>query len=499
MKISFAKPAALKGHAAVVFAGPGGKLFSHGVKLDADSGGAITRAIKAASFEGKKNQLLELLGLPHIGATRLIVAGVGKAGDIDAKAAEEVGGALIAKLQTSGETAVHIVIDDIAGLKLTGGDFAARVAYGLKLRSYRFDRYRTKEEEGKKPTLTKVVVMVDEAKKAEAAFARLEAVANGVFFARDLVSEPGNVIYPESYAKEIKKLEKQGLKIQVLDEKAMKKLGMGALLGVSQGSAHEAKLAILEWRGAKNAKAKPIAFVGKGLTFDSGGISLKPGEGMQDMKFDMAGSAAVVGVMQALAARQARVNAVGVVALVENMPSDKAQRPGDVVKSMSGQTIEVINTDAEGRLVLADALWYTQDRFKPQCVIDLATLTGAMIIALGHEYAGVFSNNDTLAKQLIAAGEAEGDLVWRMPIGKMYEKDIESDIADMKNVGAGRTAGSIAGAVFLQRFVNDLPWAHIDIAGTAWIKKDKPTTPKGATGYGVRLLDRLVADYYEEK
>ena len=293
-------------------------------------------------------------------------------------------------------------------------------------------------------------------------------------------------------------LRELGIDVEVLDEKKMKKLGFGALLGVGQGSVRPPRLVIMRWLGAKDKAAAPLAFVGKGITFDTGGISLKPGPGMEDMKWDMAGAGAVFGAMKAIAGRKAKANVVGVLALAENMPDGNAQRPGDIVTSLSGQTIEVLNTDAEGRLVLADALWYTQDRFKPRLMIDLATLTGAVIIALGSEYAAVFSNSDELVERLQASGKAVGENLWRLPLGDSYDREIDCDAADMKNISSGREAGSTIGAVFLQRFVNSVPWAHLDIAGTAWSKKDKPTVPKGATGYGVRLLDRLVAQYYED-
>ena len=293
-------------------------------------------------------------------------------------------------------------------------------------------------------------------------------------------------------------LRELGIDVEVLDEKKMKKLGFGALLGVGQGSVRPPRLVVMRWLGAKDKAAAPLAFVGKGITFDTGGISLKPGPGMEDMKWDMAGAGAVFGAMKAIAGRKAKANVVGVLALAENMPDGNAQRPGDIVTSLSGQTIEVLNTDAEGRLVLADALWYTQDRFKPRLMIDLATLTGAVIIALGSEYAAVFSNSDELVERLQASGKAVGENLWRLPLGDSYDREIDCDAADMKNISSGREAGSTIGAVFLQRFVNSVPWAHLDIAGTAWSKKDKPTVPKGATGYGVRLLDRLVAQYYED-
>ena len=337
---------------------------------------------------------------------------------------------------------------------------------------------------------------------AERAYEPLDKTASAVFFTRDLVSEPANVIYPDTLAAQARTLTDLGVVVEVLDENKMRKLGMNALLGVGQGSIRPPRLVVMEWHGSPPGGDKhspPIAFIGKGVTFDTGGISIKPAAGMGDMKWDMAGSAVVIGLMQLLAARKAKVDAVGLVGLVENMPSGTAQRPGDIVTSMSGQTIEVLNTDAEGRLVLADALWYCQDRYKPRLMIDLATLTGAVIVALGHHCAGLFSNNDELANQLIEAGKAVGEEVWRLPLDESYDREIDSDAADVKNIGGGRAAGSILGAQFIQRFVNDVPWAHLDIAGTAWSSKDAPTVPKGATAFGVRLLDQLVAQHYEKK
>jgi leucyl aminopeptidase len=319
-----------------------------------------------------------------------------------------------------------------------------------------------------------------------------------VFVTRDLVSEPANVIYPKSFVTRAKGLEKLGVKVSALGAAQMKKLGMGALIGVGQGSEREPQLLVLEWQGAPKTKAKaPVAIVGKGVTFDTGGISIKPAAGMEDMKWDMGGAGVVVGLMRALAARKAKAAVVGICGLVENMPSGTAQRPGDIVTSMSGQTIEVLNTDAEGRLVLADALWYVQDKFKPRAIVDLATLTGAIIVALGHEHAGLFCNDDTLCKQLLAAGKAVGEPVWRLPLGKGYDTLIDSEAADMKNIG-NRSAGSITAAQFLQRFVKEgTPWAHLDIAGVTWSAKDKPTVPKGGTAFGVRLLDHLIGENYE--
>ena len=376
---------------------------------------------------------------------------------------------------------------------------ASEIALGARLGSYSFDKYHTKKKDEDKKTLGQLTVMLDEPAAAEAAFRPNDSLATGVFVTRDLVSEPSNVKYPKTITQDIEALAEDGVEVELFDRDRMASLGMGSLLGVAQGSEHEPYLAIMRWNGApEGLDAQPVAFIGKGVTFDTGGISIKPSQGMEEMKYDMAGAATVIGLMKCLAGRKARVNAVGVVGLVENMPDGKAQRPGDVVTSMSGQTIEVINTDAEGRLVLADALWYTQETFKPQFMVDLATLTGAIIISLGTFQAGLFSNDDELSERLIAAGKESGEEVWRLPLSERYDKDINSAIADMKNVGKGREAGSVTAAQFLQRFVNDVPWAHLDIAGMAWMKRgDDPTVPKGASGYGVRLLDQLVRSHYE--
>jgi leucyl aminopeptidase len=491
MKVSFSEAALPKKGAVVVLVAEGKKLSAAAKALDKQTKGAISRAIEASRFEGKSSQFLEVVAPANTELDRLLLAGTGK--EIDELAQQNLGGGVVGKLGGSGSTAATVIVD--AGAKdLVAA--AANVALGARLASYRFDRYRTKEEKKDKPTLKSVTVAVKGAAKARKAYAPLNKLADGVFFTRDLVSEPGNVIYPETLAAEDKALTKLGVKVEILDEKKMKALGMNALLGVGQGSARESRVVIMRWDGAAKSK-KPVAFVGKGVTFDTGGISLKPGHGMEEMKWDMGGSGTVIGLMKALAGRKAKVNAVGLVGLVENMPDGKAQRPGDIVKSMSGQTIEILNTDAEGRLVLADVLWYCQDRFKPQFIVDLATLTGAIIISLGHEHAGLFANDDKLSEQLTAAGLATGEKLWRMPLDEAYDKKLKTEAADMKNIG-GRDAGSITAAQFLQRFVNKTPWAHLDIAGVAWSKEAKPTVPKGATGFGVRLLDRFVADNYEK-
>ena len=461
--------------------------------LDAATGGAIGRALEVAEFKGRKGQTTMILA-PGAGLSRVVAVGLGKIADLTPLAAEEAGGQAIAQLAR--EETVSVAPGPLSAA------LTARLALGAVLRSYRFDRYRTTEKPEDKPRLARLALLAEETGAVEAAWARLRPVADGVFLARDLVSEPPNVLTPAEFAHRCEALSALGLKVEVIGPEAMAKLGFGALLGVAQGSVHEPRMVVMQWRGANGGKGrkgngtKPLAFIGKGVTFDSGGISIKPAGGMEDMKWDMAGAGAVVGLMAALAGRRAPVDAVGLVGLVENMPSGTAQRPGDVVKTYSGQTVEIINTDAEGRLVLADVLWYCQKEFEPRFMVDLATLTGAMVVSLGHEIGGFFSNEDELAKKLHAAGEATGEKLWRLPLGDAYDKQIKSEIADMKNVG-GRPGGAITAAQFLQRFVNGKPWAHLDIAGMAWASKDSALAAKGATAYGVRLLNQLVADNYE--
>jgi leucyl aminopeptidase len=500
MKISFAKPAAVKSGALVVLATKGPELTPSAKAVDKATNGALSRAIKSSRYNGDVAEILEILAPAGVDASRVLIVGAGPAGKANVGEFERIGGFVTARLAMSGETQVTVMLDDIGETGATAAEAAARVGSGARLRFYRFDKYRTKETAAKKPSLQKMVIFTSAGKAADAAFARQSAVVDGVWFTRDLVSEPGNVIYPKSMAERLKSLSSLGVDIEILGEKEMKRLGMGSLLGVAQGSVQEPQLVIMRWDGTgKKAKSPPVMLVGKGVTFDTGGISIKPAVGMEEMKWDMGGAGAVAGAMHALAARKAKAHVVGIVGLVENMPDGNAQRPGDVVKSMSGQTIEVINTDAEGRLVLCDAMWYAQERFKPKVMIDLATLTGAMIISLGHEYGGMFCNNDDMAKQLAAAGFASGDRLWRLPMGDAYDKMINSQIADMKNVGP-REAGSITAAQFLARFVKEgVTWAHLDIAGMVWSAKDGPLWEKGATGYGVRLLDRFIADNHEEK
>ena len=489
LAIDFAQPALPESGALVLLAAEGESPSGLWQAADAATGGAIARALAVAEFKGTKSQTCTILA-PGAGLSRVVVVGLGKPAELTPLAAEEAGGTAAAALAKDAAASLYA-----AGL---AAPLAAAAAHGAVLRGYRFDRYRTKEKPEDKPRLERISVLTADPAAARAAYAPLAAAADGVFLARDLVSEPPNVLNPAELAERCGKLTELGLKVEVLGPQEMAKLGFGALLGVAQGSANEPRTVLLHWRGgsAGGEKSRPLAFVGKGVTFDTGGISLKPAAGMEDMKWDMAGAGAVIGLMAALAGRKAAVDVVGLVGLVENMPSGTAQRPGDVVKTYSGQTVEVINTDAEGRLVLADLLWYCQEKFDPRFMVNLATLTGAIIVGLGHEYAGMFSNDDELAGRLAAAGTATGEKVWRMPLGEAYDRLLKSDIADMKNVG-GRPAGSISAAQFLQRFVNGKPWAHLDIAGTAWAGKDAALAPKGATGFGVRLLDRLVAANYE--
>ena len=498
MKLNFVSISLPRTGPLVVGVLSGRTLLATGERVDKATKGALTRAMNASRFKGEKGQTLAVVAPGGVGANQVVLVGLGEADRFDDLAAQAFGGAVYKAVAGTGDKSAVVAVDPVKGSKLSASDAAANVAYGALLASYRFDKYRTKEKADAKPSLTTLNVASRDSADARKKFAPLAKIADGVFFTRDLVSEPANVIYPVSLAQQARSLTKLGVTVQVLDEKQMAKLGMGALLGVAQGSAHKPRLVVMRWNGARGARNKqPIAFVGKGVTFDSGGISIKPAANMEDMKWDMGGSGVVIGLMKALAGRKAKVNAVGVVGLVENMPSATAQRPGDVVKTMSGQTVEVINTDAEGRLVLADAMWYCQDRFKPHTLIDLATLTGAIIVWLGMENAGLFANDDEISDRLTAAGKSVGEPVWRMPLGDAYDKLINSDIADMKNVG-GRWGGSITAAQFLQRFIRDgVKWAHLDIAGVTWSSSDKPTVPKGGTAFGVRLLDRLVADNYE--
>lgn len=495
MQISFSAAALPKTGAILLPIFDDGKPTAAFSAVDKASGGAVARAMKAAAFEGKSGKVLSVVSPGELANPYVFLIGAGAKKEFDALAAQSLGGVGAGQALATREKSATFALDGFGSGKISGGALAARVAHGARLKCYRFDKYRTKEDKSAKPTLTKIAFNTP-AKDAKGEFLPLDKRGDGVFLTRDLVSEPANILHPGEFAKRCRKLAELGLKVKVLGEAEMKKLGMGSLLGVGQGSVHESKLVAMEWMGGKKTDA-PVVFVGKGVTFDTGGISLKPAPGMGDMKWDMGGAGAVTGAMAAIAGRKAKANVVGIVGLVENMPDGNAQRPGDVVKSMSGQTIEVLNTDAEGRLVLADALWWAQETYKAKTVIDLATLTGAIIVSLAHEFGGMFTKDDKLAKQLGAAGDATGDKLWRMPLTQTHYEMIKSDIADMQNIG-GKGAGSSTAAAFLGRFIkDDVSWAHLDIAGMAWNTKDKPTCPKGGAGYGVALLDAFIADNFE--
>ena len=459
-------------------------------KGEAASLGALLGAVAAqARFEGAAGTVAETAAIDDGQAKRLLLIGIGEGSAPDL---ERGGAALTARLQTSGVTVAHV---DFAS---TGSSEAADVlafAMGAKLRNWRIDTYRTRLADTAKPSLTRIVIASPHG-DLSARWSRHAAVADGVALTQTLVAEPPNILYPESFVERCRPLTDLGVEIEVLDERQMQALGMGALLGVAQGSTCPPRLLAMRWNGGKAGEA-PVVFVGKGVTFDTGGISLKPGPGMDMMKWDMGGAGAVAGAIKAIAGRKAKANVVGVLGLVENMPDGNAMRPGDIVTTMSGQTVEVLNTDAEGRLVLCDAITWAQKSYAPKVIVDLATLTGAMVISLGHEYAGLFANDETLAADLLAAGEASGNKLWRFPLSPAYDKLIDSSIADIKNIGP-REAGSITAAQFLKRFVDEgVAWAHLDIAGMAWHDKDGPVYGKGATGYGVRLLDRYIADKHE--
>ncbi len=494
-----------------------GKDFAFGAAtrrlIGAQGEALIKKAAATVKFKGKALTALDLVAPAGLAAERLVVVGTGGDGDGEDGEGEikknmppppvghaGFGGFVMGKL---GHGASATVAFDPPRPPEDPARAATEFMLGMRLRDYRFDHYKTKKnEDGETEGRADIVLAVDKPAAVRREAKGGEAVAAGVLTARSLVNEPANILHPEEFANRAAALTKLGVEVTVLDEPVMRELGMGALLGVGQGSLRGSRAVIMRWRGAKSAKdsakskAKPIAFVGKGVCFDTGGISIKPAAGMEDMKGDMAGAACVVGLMQALAGRKANVDVLGAIGLVENMPGPQAQRPGDIVKSMSGQTIEVINTDAEGRLVLADLLWYVQDKFKPKFIVDLATLTGAILVALGQEHAGLFTNDDELGERLIAAGKATGEKLWRLPLGAAYDKMIDSKFADMKNTG-GRHAGSITAAQFLQRFVNGTPWAHLDIAGTGMGSPASEINQSWGSGFGVRLLERLIADHYE--
>ena len=451
---------------------------------------SINLAIKNENFKFNKLQTLEIISSDKLGYSKIIIIGLGEDQSISLRESDLIGGKI-----TQLNSKTNSNIDVLVSKNISNDESMLRIGYGSILATYKFDKYKSKKS---KTNFSKTIKLISNknSQSLSKKFNHNKSVAQGVFLARDLVNEPSNILNPEDYAKRIKGLSKYGLKVEVLNEVKMKKLGMDSLLGVGRGSQYDSQLVIIKWDGLKTKKTKPLCFVGKGVCFDSGGISLKPGNKMEEMIGDMGGSAAVVGLMKSLALRKAKANVVGIVGLVENMPDGTAQKPGDIVNTMSGQTIEIQNTDAEGRLVLADALWYAQDRFKPEFMIDLATLTGAIVMSLGNKMAGIFSNNDSLSDKLFIAGEESGDLVWRLPLSSSYDKMINSQFADMKNIGMGG-AGSITAAQFLKRFVNKVPWVHVDIAGTATGMEKNSINTSWATGFGVHLLDTLVSKFYE--
>jgi leucyl aminopeptidase len=499
-KLSFGPIAAPAGGVLVVFADDSLRFGAKTRGVLGSAADLVARAAKTERFTGKSGSALDLVAPAGLKATRLIVIGTGKADDGKPQETPrdhvKLGGIAQGRIPAfAAEATILLELSDGA-LK---AEAAADVALGANLRAYAFDRYKTKRKEGDEGkegmSKARVTLAVADVAAARKAWGGREAVADGVVLARNLVNEPPNILYPAEFARRAAALRKLGVGIQILDVKAMQKLGMGALLGVGQGSRHDSRVVIMRWNGGKKG-TPPVAFIGKGVCFDTGGISIKPAAGMEDMKGDMAGAACVVGLMHALAGRKAKINAIGAIGLVENMPDGNAYRPGDILTSMSGQTIEIINTDAEGRLVLADVVHYVNTRFKPKFMIDLATLTGAIIVALGQEHAGMFSNDDKLSERLSAAGLATGEKVWRMPLGPEYDKLIDSKFADMKNTG-GRFGGSITAAQFIQRFVGKTPWAHLDIAGTGFASPSSDISKSWGSGWGVRLLDRLVDENYE--
>ncbi len=496
VEINFAKLAGPNSGSAVLLADQGLKLGARSAALDVAAGGRFARAAAAAKFKGKAMKSLQLLTPAGLDLERLVFVGLGDLAKLTKQDWLKLGGAIAAA--AGGATEATVMLERPDGERVTAAE-AADVALGITLRTYSFEKYKTKKkDDDEAPKPRRFTIATANPSAAEKAWSVSSAVAEGVTFARDLVNEPANALGPVEFAEQLKSLTKLGVDVKVISEAELRRLKMGALLGVAQGSERPPRVVVMRWSGGR-AKAKPIAFVGKGVVFDSGGISIKPAAGMEDMKGDMGGGAAVSGLMRTLALRQAKVNVIGIVGLVENMLDGKAQRPGDVVTSMSGQTIEVANTDAEGRLVLADLLTYVQKNDQPAAIIDLATLTGAILVALGNHHAGLFANNDGLADELTNAGRETGEKVWRMPLGREYDKLIDSKIADMKNIG-GRNAGAITGAQFIQRFVEkDTPWAHLDVAGTAMGSPTNEINQSWGSGWGVRLLDEFLRARFERR
>lgn len=494
LAIEFKKSLPKKNDVLVVLTDEKGAFGDEAVKFIKEMGDSFEKHKKVRSFEGKPFSVLEITAPANLDLSRIII--IGKPKD-EAKETDwlKLGGCIYKAVSNFADDHVNVMLE-LDG-KTSAKDLAI-VARGALLGSYSFKTYKTKKDdkENKDKSLQQLTFVAANLEQVKKAYEAQEAIAQGVILARDLVNEPANILGPVEFADKAAELEALGVEIEILDEKALKKENMRALLGVNQGSVRPPRVAIMRWKGGKKGD-KPVALVGKGVTFDTGGISIKPAGGMEDMKGDMGGAAAVVGAMHAIAGRKAKANVTGIIGLVENMPDGNAQRPGDIVVSRKGLTIEVINTDAEGRLVLADVLDYIIEKDDPTCVIDLATLTGAVVVALGHEYAAVYASDEALCEQLNAAGKVTGDKLWPMPLGEAYDKLIDSQFADVKNVG-GRYGGSITAAQFLKRFVDERPWAHLDIAGTAFGAPTNETNPAWGSGFGVMVLDRFVADNYEK-
>ncbi len=493
LDISFKKEPDTESHTAIGMVFEDKQLGDALKKLDQDINGFIAHAVEnSENFKGKPGQV-KMLSLPKDAAyQQILLVGMGKLDELDAHKVETAGGKACPSIK--GMAAAHVTV-------LSEGKWTAQFVHGVQLRAYHFEKYKSKNEDEPKITLEKIDVVGDDHDEAEKAFEVMNHISQGIFLARDLVNEPPNHLYPEAYVQIIKdELKPLGVEIEVLDEKKLQKMNAGAILAVGMGSMYPPRIVIMRWNGSGKDGDKPLALVGKGVTFDTGGISIKPGAGMDEMKMDMGGSAAVVGTMKALALRKSKANVVGIVGLAENAVSERSYRPGDIITSYSGKTIEVLNTDAEGRLVLGDCLTYVQEKYQPEAIIDLATLTGAMMVALGHEYCGTFVTHDEFWTQLEHASAQTGEKLWRMPLDEAWKKDMESNVADIQNMAkSGRYAGACTAAGFLQHFIEseDTHWAHMDIAGTAWSKKDKPTVPKYGSGFGVRVLNQLIADYYE--
>lgn len=507
--ISFSTSASKSFDTVILFIDEETAMGRAGQDIDAQAGEILSQALKIRDkFKGRHGDMLSVF-LPKGAAYRqALLVGIGSEAKADRLSYENLGGKIFSQLQAIQAKSAAIFFDGPRTKTLGEAEGAAALASGLALKNYRFDKYKPENKKDKKGDSVKfspkITLILPGAKEAEKLFKTYEKIADAVNFARDLVNEAPNILYPETYASTIARtLKPLGVEVEIFDERKMEKMGFHAHLAVGMGSARPPRVVVMRWNGLSSGKAgakkkssgpAPLAFVGKGITFDTGGISIKPAAGMEEMKMDMGGSAAVVGLMYALAATKTKTNVVGVVGLAENMPSDRSYRPGDIISSLSGKTIEVLNTDAEGRLVLADSLTYVQRTYKPRMIVDLATLTGAVMVALGQEYAGAFVNHDDLWGELDAASRSSGEKLWRMPLDDAYRDEMKGSVSDFKNLGnQGRYGGACSAAGFLEMFIEgDTPWAHLDIAGTAWIKADKATTPKGGTGFGVRLLYRFV-------